>query len=99
MKRLLTIDEIRAAVIPVARRYGIKKVALFGSYARGDATPESDVDIHISDKGALRSLFQLGGFYSDLEESLGTGLDVVTTGGLDDCFLEKIQKEEVVLYG
>ncbi len=99
MDRVLTIEEIRAAVIPVARRYGIKKVALFGSYARGEATPGSDVDIHISDIGEKRQMFQLGGISNDFAESLGVGVDVVVGGDpLCDVFFYRIGKEEVALF-
>ena len=65
--RIYTIDEIKAIVEPIAKLYGVKRVFLFGSYARGEATPTSDLDFRI-DKGSLRGLFALGGLYADLEE-------------------------------
>ena len=45
MGKLYTIDEIREKVKPVAERYGIEKVLLFGSYARGEADEDSDIDV------------------------------------------------------
>ena len=45
MGKIYTIDEIREKVKPIAEKYGIEKVWLFGSYARGEATEESDVDL------------------------------------------------------
>ena len=48
MGKIYTIDEITAAVKPIAEKYGIDKVWLFGSYARGEATEKSDVDLLIS---------------------------------------------------
>jgi len=92
-----TIEEIKSAVIPVASSYGVKSAALFGSYARGDATPESDVDIHIIDKGSLKGLFQLAGFQNDLEAKLGKSVDVMTSGSLSAEFLSRIKTYEVVL--
>ena len=68
-KRRLSIDEIRDIVIPVARAYGVERVALFGSYARGDAKLSSDVDLHV-DKGSIKGLFRLAGFQRELEEGL-----------------------------
>ncbi|MDR1953234.1 MAG: nucleotidyltransferase domain-containing protein [Clostridiales Family XIII bacterium] len=95
---IYSINEISNIVAPVAREYGIQKLALFGSYARGEANEKSDIDILINDKGALRGLFQLAGFHADLEENLGVHVDVLTEGGLDDEFLANVRTEEVVIY-
>ena len=52
MQELRSISEIRAIVSPLAEQYGADRVFLFGSYARGDANPDSDVDLRI-DKGMI----------------------------------------------
>ena len=44
---MLTIDEIKAVVTPICERYGVDKVTLFGSYARGEADDQSDVDLMV----------------------------------------------------
>ena len=92
-----TISDIQNLVVPIAALYGVERVSLFGSYARGKATPESDIDLHI-DKGAIRGYFKLAGFHRDLEEALDMSVDVLTTGALDKEFLSRISAEEVVLY-
>jgi len=92
-----TIEHIRTIVGEIAQRYGVKRVSLFGSYARGEAHSDSDIDLRI-DKGRLRGLFQLAGFHLDLQESLKTPVDVVTTDALDNRFLARIRREEVLLY-
>ncbi|MDQ7095480.1 nucleotidyltransferase domain-containing protein [Desulfosporosinus sp. PR] len=92
-----TIEEIKAVVEPIARKYGVERVYLFGSYARGDVTENSDVDLRV-DKGSLKGMFALCGLYTEIEEALQIKVDVLTTGSLDDDFLRKIQKEEVLLY-
>lgn len=92
-----TLTEIREKVIPIAKEYGLKRVYLFGSYARGEATPDSDIDFRI-DKGQLNTLFALGGLYNKLCDVLGKMVDVVTTESLDPDFIEHISKEEVLLY-
>ena len=58
MKR--DIESIRKIVSPIARKYGVKRVYLFGSYAKGLATEKSDVDLLI-EKGKPMSLLKLSG--------------------------------------
>ena len=94
---MLEINEIKEKVTPVAKSFGIKSVSLFGSYAKGEATDESDVDIYI-EKGKLKSLIQYFSFVSDLENILKCHVDVVTTGIEDREFLLSIQKEGILLY-
>ena len=94
---MLEINEIKEKVTPVAKTFGIKSVSLFGSYAKGEATEESDVDIYI-EKGKLKSLIQYFSFVSELENILKCHVDVVTTGIEDREFLLSIQKEGILLY-
>lgn len=93
---MLTMEDIRSTVSCLADRYGAERVYLFGSYARGDMKPSSDIDLRI-DKGRIRGL-QLAGLLLDLEEAFGLPVDLVTTTGLDQQFLHSIQKDEVLLY-
>lgn len=92
-----TIDEIRQKTAPLAKQYGISKMSLFGSYARGEANEGSDVDLVI-DRGRLRGLIQYFSFVHDLEENLNCHVDVVTTGIQDRDFLARITGEGVLLY-
>ena len=94
---IYSIYEIQQRIAPVAKQYGVKAVFLFGSYARGEATSSGDLDFRV-DKGSLRGLFALGGLYSDLEESFGKELDLLTTGSLEPKFLNHIANEEILVY-
>ena len=96
MQKVHSIAEIQAIVSPIARSYGAERIYLFGSYARGDAHPGSDVDLRI-DKGAVRGL-RFAGLLGDLEDALGTRVDLISTNGMDDAFRSSIAKEEVLLY-
>ena len=91
-----SVDEIKAIVSALARQYGAGRIYLFGSYARGDASADSDIDLRI-DKGDIRGL-QLGGLAADLEDAFGLPIDLVPTGSLDKNFLESISADEVLLY-
>lgn len=97
-EKIHTIQEIKATVQPIAEHYGLERVCLFGSYARGEATPESDIDLRV-DKGKLKGMFALSSLYSDLEAALDTKIDLLTTASLDEDFLQEIAQEEVLVYG
>lgn len=91
-----SISEIQNIVAKLAQKYGAERVYLFGSYARGDMTPDSDIDLRI-DKGAIRGL-AFAGLLGDLEDALGTSVDLISTAGMDSDFLREVQKDEVLLY-
>lgn len=93
---VLSFQTIRSKVRSLAKTYGLKRVYLFGSYARGEAKGSSDVDVRI-DKGDARG-FALGGFQYDLEKALGKKVDVVSTAGASEAFLNRIAEDEVLLY-
>ena len=97
MERVYTIEEIKSIVAPIAAIHNVDRIYLFGSYARGEATSSSDIDLRV-DKGRLRGLIALGALYADLEDGLGKKLDLLTTGSLDQKFLQHIAKEEALIY-
>lgn len=95
---MLTIPQIKASVSKIGKKYGIKNAYLFGSYAKNLATEKSDVDILI-DKGELRGYLKLNGFRIELRDELGTNVDVLTTGGAPQSFLDNINSSRILLYG
>ena len=97
MDRVYTVEEIKAIVAPIAVAHDVDRVYLFGSYARGEATPGSDIDLRV-DKGQLRGLIALGALYADLEDALGKKVDLLTTGSMDQKFLQRIATEEILIY-
>lgn len=104
---IFTVEEIRRRITPVAACYYLKAVYLFGSYARGEATDESDIDLLIDTSGtALKGLFALGGVYCDLEDALQKKIDLLALSALeqraqlpsDITFRETVERERVKLY-
>ncbi len=94
---MLTREKIREVVKRVAPKYEIDSIYLFGSYARGDATEESDCDFRV-EGGNMSGLFELGGLYADLEDALGKPIDLVMTDSMRESFYELIKDEEVLVY-
>ena len=74
-----SIGEIQELVQPVVKKYQIPALYLFGSYARGEATEESDLDFLVDTEGTdLTSLLKLGALYCDLEKLFDKRLDLIT---------------------
>lgn len=96
-KNIYTLDEIKAIVAPICRRYGIQRAYLYGSYARNQATEESDLDIRI-EKGELRGIFALCGFRLDLVDALQKDVDVVSGLPKIKGFTANMNKDEVLIY-
>jgi predicted nucleotidyltransferase len=71
----------RDEILRIAARRGARNLRIFGSVARGAPSPDSDIDFLV-DMESGRSLFDLGGLLSDLQELLGRPVDVVTEAGL-----------------
>lgn len=86
----------RQEILTIAARHGARNVRIFGSAARGEAGPDSDVDFLVElDEG--HTLFDLGGMLMDLEELLGRKVDLVTDGGLHWYIRDKVIREAVPL--
>ena len=94
---MLKIEDIQKVVIKYGKKYGAEKIYLFGSYARGDATEHSDVDLRI-DKGDIVGGIALAALLLDIERELDIQVDLVTTGSLSKDFLSAIRDEEKLLY-
>lgn len=93
---MFTIKEIKEKSVPIAKKYGVKKLSLFGSYARGEADEKSDVDF-LFEKGKILGL-EYFGFVNDLEEEFKCHVDLVSEGISDKEFLAEIKNDEVILY-
>ena len=90
-------ERISRIVTPIAEKYGVNRVSLFGSRAKGSATDGSDYDFLIS-KGSLGSLLNYVAFVNELEEVFGTHVDVVTDTSSDQNFVRNISKDVVLIY-
>lgn len=77
----------------------VLKAWLFGSYARGEETEESDVDILIlPDKSQHFSLFTLSAMYEDLKDLLNREVDLITDGGLMPFARESADRDKILIY-
>lgn len=95
---ILTIKEIKQRIKPAMEKHGIKEVYLFGSYARGEANRNSDVDIYC-ERGDVDSLFKHVDFEEELEEALGKKVDVIMIGAhMHEYFKEQLEKDMIKIF-
>lgn len=92
---VLTIKQIKERIRPVMEKHGIKDVYLFGSYSRGEANRNSDVDIYC-DKGDVDTLWKHSALEDELAEALGKDVDVVTIGSqMHDYFRQQLEEDRI----
>jgi len=75
---MLSIEVIKKSVLPVAVKYGIYRLDLFGSYLAGTATEDSDADFLVDFGPMTPSIFKVMGFREELSTALGKPVDIVT---------------------
>ena len=90
------VEAKREQILTLAAQHGARNVRLFGSAARGDAGPASDVDLLV-DMEQGRSLLDLVGFWQDVEALLGCHVDVITDGGVSPYLRDRIYSEAIPL--
>ncbi|GHU68234.1 nucleotidyltransferase [Clostridia bacterium] len=105
---IYTIDEIKKKITPLAVKHNLAAVYLFGSYARGEATKNSDIDIMIDRDGSdIKSALDMGGLFAEAEDEFGAdNIDLITTGVLTSpyttrmkpFFVTNIKKEQLKIY-
>jgi len=91
------LRELSAAISPIAASYGVEKLYLFGSRARGEERPDSDYDFLIS-KGQVRTLFLHSALCQALEDALCAPVDLITDTSSDKALIEQARKDAVLLY-
>ena len=102
---ILSTEAIRLLLQPVARKYDLDKVYLFGSYARGEATGKSDVDLMI-EGGNHKSMFDFVNLTDAFKQAFGKNVDVVESRAIERDntragrrFRDHIERDKVLIYG
>lgn len=93
-----TVESIQESLLPVLRDYGVVRAGIFGSRARGESGPDSDLDLLVELESG-RSLLDLVGLQLDLTERLGIQTQVVTYNSLHPLLRDRILSDEVRIFG
>ena len=90
------VYEKRDEILRIAAKHGARNIRVFGSVARGEANPESDVDLLV-DVGPTTSSWFPAGLILDLEELLGRPVEIVTERGLSPYLRDRVLREAIPL--
>lgn len=96
----LTINELRKKILPIAKKHSIEEIYLFGSYARGEATINSDIDLLLK-VPKKATFFSIAEFIVEAEETLGKTLDYILDSELllkdNEYLAENINRDKILL--
>ena len=95
----MNLDQLqakRSLIQRIGERHGAYNIRVFGSVARGDARPDSDID-QLIDAGTETSAWFSGGLIIDLQQLLGRRVEVVTEAALNPELREQVLREAVSL--
>jgi hypothetical protein len=85
-------------LIELLKKHGVKRIEIFGSYARGEPRPGSDLDVIVEFK-ERKSLLELVGIEQELEDGLKIKIDLLTRASISPYLIERIEKESKVVLG
>lgn len=93
----MDIKELKKQITPILEKYGVRRASLFGSSARGQETPESDIDVLVELKEG-KTLLDLVRLENELKDVLGKEVDLLTYDSLHPKIKKYAQQDEVQIY-
>lgn len=90
------LEELKGEIADILARHDIHRASLFGSYATGEANPDSDIDILVDFKGE-KSLLDLVALKLEMEEALQRKVDVLTYDSLAPLVRDRVLREQVII--
>ncbi len=93
----MNVSEIKKQIMPILRKYGVRRASIFGSAVRGEMKESSDIDILVEIEKDI-SLLDFVALKLELEETLGRKVDLVEFDTIKPRLRERILKEQVVIF-
>lgn len=90
--------QMTSRIVEILKGHGATMIAIFGSYARGEETSGSDIDI-ITDFSTRKSLLDLVGIEQELSDEIGIKVDLLTESSISPYLIDRIRSEMKVVYG
>ena len=93
---MMNLNELREKILPILKKWGVKKASVFGSYVREEAGEDSDVDIIVEINDEL-SLLDFIEFKLEIEDVIGKKVDLLEFATIKPILKDRILKEQVAL--
>lgn len=97
-KYIAMSQDINDKIVNYLKHFNPRRIGIFGSYARNEDTPESDIDLLV-DFPEHVTLFDLGGMKVELSEMLNRPIDIVTETGINTRIKEHIYRDLKIIFG
>ena len=98
MLTIMSTQAIQQTIAEYFKTQPVLKAWLFGSYARGEETPLSDVDLLVVLDPTQSVGLKFFGMWNDLEQILDRSVDLVTDGSLADFARESVERDKILIY-
>ncbi len=96
IKTIPNLNEIKDIAIPILKKYGVKRAGLFGSFARGEAKTDSDIDLLIEFDDE-KMAYKVVDLHIELEEAFGRKVDLVSYKWMDPHIKQSILNDEIMI--
>jgi len=96
-KTIMTCQEIENKVVSILEKYNVKTIGIFGSYARGAQSPDSDLDVLVNFK-ERKSLLTLVRIEREISEAIGVKVDLLTEQSVSPYLIDRIKSEIKIIY-
>jgi len=93
----MTVESIKKKIVPILKRQGVLKAAVFGSAARGEMNKHSDIDLLLKISNS-KTFFDLINLKLELEEKLGHSVDIVEYGAIHPLIKSSVLKQQKKIY-
>ena len=94
----VALQDISKTVTPVLKKYGVRRASVYGSFARGEERPDSDVDFVIDLSTTHMGMFSYMRFINEMEEVLNRKVDIITDASMSPHMRPFIEKDLTTIY-
>jgi len=98
-RKSLILTKLEKGLPAIKARYGVERIGIFGSHARGDETPDSDIDVLVEFAPGQATFDNFMQLAYDLEDLFKRKVDLLTVAGIDKYIRSQVEREVIWIEG